>query len=276
MLFMITDTEKEDLVVSNIMIMDYMSYLFVALFGLCFGSFFNVLIYRLPLNQSIIKPNSFCPNCKMEIKWYNNIPLFSYIFLKGKCANCESKISLYYPFVELLTAIITVLLFDKLGFSDAFISITVVFYLLIVLSFIDLEYKAVPDYLLVLIFFASFFAIDTDFLTALENGLIFAGAFIMLDFILTFYIQNIKYKITKDEDLKTQKALGEGDIPIVFVIGMILGIKAGFTAIFLGALSAIIPSIYNILFKKEIETPFIPFLSFGLFIEFIFLLSEGF
>ncbi len=129
---------------------------------------------------------------------------------------------------------------------------------------------------IVTMFLSALFSAGGNFIDAFKNGLIFAGAFIMLDFILTFYIQNIKYKITKDEDLKTQKALGEGDIPIVFVIGMILGIKAGFTAIFLGALSAIIPSIYNILFKKEIETPFIPFLSFGLFIEFIFLLSEGF
>jgi len=151
-----------------------------------------------------------------------------------------------------------------------------VFYLLIVLSFIDFKYKAVPDYLLVFIFISALFAVNNDFVSAFTNGLIFAGAFIMLDFLLTFYIQNIKYKLTKNEDLKHQKALGEGDIPIVFVIGMILGIKAGFTAIFLGALSAIIPSLYNILFKKEIETPFIPYLSFGFFIEFIFLLSEGF
>jgi len=252
------------------------TYLFVALFGLCFGSFFNVLIYRLPLNQSIIKPNSSCPNCKIEIKWYHNIPVLSYVFLRGKCANCQYKISLFYPFVELLTAIITVLLFDKLGFGIEFVSMTIVFYLLIVLSFIDLEYRAVPDYLLVFVFFASFLAVEADFFSALENGLIFAGGFIILDFLLTFYIQNIKYKFTKNEELKEQKALGEGDIPIVFVIGMILGIKAGFAAIFLAALSAIIPSLYNIFFKKEVETPFIPFLSFGLFIEYIFLLSEGF
>jgi leader peptidase (prepilin peptidase)/N-methyltransferase len=171
---------------------------------------------------------------------------------------------------------VTLLLYLKLGLSSEFIFITIVFYLLIVLSFIDLKYKAVPDYLLLLIFVSSLFVIQFDFLNALKNGFIFAGFFIMLDFILSFYIQNIKYKLTKDESLKTQKALGEGDIPIVFVIGAILGIKAGFAAIFLGALCAIIPSIYNIVFKKDIETPFIPYLSLGFFIEFIFLLSEGF
>jgi len=134
----------------------------------------------------------------------------------------------------------------------------------------------VPDYLLVIVFLLSFFTLSENGIEAIKNGFIFAGAFIILDFILTFYIQNIKAKLTKNDDLKEQKALGEGDIPIVFVIGMLLGLKAGFFAIFLGALCAIIPSIYNILFKKEIETPFIPYLSLGFFIEFIFLFSEGF
>jgi leader peptidase (prepilin peptidase)/N-methyltransferase len=222
-----------------------MTILFVGLFALCFGSFFNVLIYRLPLNKSIVKPNSFCPNCNHKIKWYHNIPLFSYFFLRAKCAYCKCKISAFYPIVEFVTLLVTLLLYLKLGLSSEFIFITIVFYLLIVLSFIDLKYKAVPDYLLLLIFVSSLFVIQFDFLNALKNGFIFAGFFIMLDFILSFYIQNIKYKLTKDESLKTQKALGEGDIPIVFVIGAILGIKAGFAAIFLGALCAIIPSIYQ-------------------------------
>ena len=255
-----------------------MIYIFICLMGLCFGSFFNVLIYRLPLGQSIILPNSFCPNCKSPISCYHNIPIVSYFLLKAKCSQCKSEISFIYPLVELLTAVITLILFVQLGFSTEFFTSAIVFYLLIVLSFIDLKYKAVPDYLLVIIFFASLFASyfnSMDFLTALKNGFIFAGAFIILDFLLTFYIQNIKYKMTKDESLRTQKALGEGDIPIVFVIGMILGIKAGLAAIFLGAILAIIPSLYNIIFKKEIETPFIPYLSLGFFIEFIFLFSNS-
>lgn len=250
--------------------------IFIFLYGLAFGSFLNVLIYRLPLQKSIIKPNSMCPNCQKKISWYHNIPLLSYVLLRGKCANCKAKISFVYPAVELLTAIITFLLFSKLGLNLDFFATTMVFYLLIVLSFIDIRYKAVPDYLLIMVLFTSFFAIQTNFLTALQNAFIFAGAFILLDFILTFYIQNIKYKFTKDESLKTQKALGEGDIPIVAVIGAILGIKAGFTAIFLGALFAILPSLYNLIFKKDIETPFIPYLSLGFFMEFIFLFSKGF
>lgn len=248
-----------------------MLYFFIILFGLTFGSFLNVLIYRLPLQQSIVKPNSCCPHCTKKIFWYHNIPLISYVFLKGKCANCGENISFVYPFVEFLTSIVTVLLFWKLGITTEFFFSTLLFYILIVLSFIDIKYKAVPDYLLILVFTVSFFATDTDLLTALKSAFIFAGAFVLLDFILTFYIQNIKYKITKDENLKTQKALGEGDIPIVAVIGVMLGIKAGFIAIFFGAIFAIIPSVYNLIFKKDIETPFIPYLSLGFFVEFVFL-----
>ena len=99
--------------------------------------------------------------------------------------------------------------------------------------------------------------------------LIFAGGFALLELIVTFYIQNVKAKITKNKDLETQSALGEGDIPIAGVIGGLLGLHLGISAIFLAALRALSLSIYNLLFKKEIETPFIPFLSLGLFITFI-------
>src|SRR6056297_1063067 len=80
----------------------YFSILFFV-FGLIFGSFFNVLIYRIPVNKSLFKPSSHCINCGNSLKWYMNIPVFSYIFLKGKCYYCGAKISLIYPSVELIT-----------------------------------------------------------------------------------------------------------------------------------------------------------------------------
>jgi leader peptidase (prepilin peptidase)/N-methyltransferase len=137
------------------------------------------------------------------------------------------------------------------------------FYTLIVLSLIDLKYKAVPDYLLIIA------VILTIFVGDLTNILIFAGGFVLLELALTFYIQNVKAKITKNKDLETQSALGEGDIPIAGVIGGLLGLHLGISAIFLATLLALLLSIYNLLSKKEIETPFIPFLSLGLFITFI-------
>jgi len=225
-----------------------------------------MLIYRLPLNISLIDPKrSICPSCNHTIKWYENIPLLSYIFLKGRCSKCKTNISIVYPIVELLSAIITMLLFIKLGLTSQFILITILFYLLILLSFIDLKYKAVPDYLLILILINAFFIPDFSF----QSALIFAGASVLLELFVTFYIQNIKYKFTKDESLKEQRAMGEGDIPILAIIGGLLGIKFGISAIFLAAILAIIPSLLNNIIKKDIETPFIPFLALGFFIIYI-------
>jgi len=95
------------------------------------------------------------------------------------------------------------------------------------------------------------------------------GGFVLLELILTFYIQTIKAKITKNKDLENQRALGEGDIPIAGVIGGLLGIQLGVSAIFLAAIIALFPAVYSLVSKQEIETPFIPFLSLGLFITFI-------
>jgi len=240
--------------------------LIILTFGLIFGSFLNMLIYRLPLDISLINPKrSICVDCKTQIKWYENIPLFSYIFLKGRCSNCKNKISIIYPIVESITAVVTLLLFMKIGLNLDFFLYLILFYLLIILSFIDFEFKAVPDYLLIFALITAFFIDNFDF----KSMLIFTGGFVLLEIFITFYIQNIKAKILKDETLKTQKAMGEGDIPIIAILGGILGIELGLIAIFLSAILAIIPSLINSIIKKEIETPFIPFLAIALFLVFI-------
>ena len=238
--------------------------------GLIIGSFLNMLIYRLPLGISLLNPKrSFCPNCNTQIKWYENIPVISYCILKGKCSHCKEKISIIYPIVEIISAIVTFLIFYKNGFNYGFIITALLFYILITLSFIDFKYKAVPDYLLITALLLALNAPHLTLSTTLQNAMLFAGAFALLELFITFYIQNIKAKITKNEDLKNQKALGEGDIPIAAAIGALLGIKLGIAAIFLGAIFAIIPSIYNIVRHKNIETPFIPYLSLGLFVTYI-------
>ena len=239
-------------------------YIIVFIIGLIFGSFLNVLIYRLPLEISLFKPlGSICSHCQHRIKWHENIPVLSYLFLKGKCSNCSKPISIVYPFVELTTALVTLLLYMNYWLNWELIVTIALFYTLIVLSFIDLKYKAVPDYLLIVA------VILTIIVGDLTNILIFAGGFVLLELVITFYIQNVKAKITKNKDLETQSALGEGDIPIAGVIGGLLGLHLGISAIFLATLLALLLSIYNLLSKKEIETPFIPFLSLGLFITFI-------
>ncbi len=256
---MILENEREDLEV------------FSFIFGLCIGSFLNVLIIKLPKNESIFtKDRSKCPSCNHLIFWYHNIPLFSYLYLKAKCSYCGAKISFQYFIVELLSAIITLALFIKLGLNQEFIFMCLLSYVLIMLSFIDLKYKAVPDYLLLIVFILSFSATNFSIIDSFRNAFLFSGAFVLLNFIITFYIQNIKSRILKDENLKTQEALGVGDIPIIALIGIILGVNSGLVAIFLAAFFAIIPAIYSNFVKKDIQTPFIPYLVLGFFTEYFF------
>ena len=239
-------------------------YIIIFIIGLIFGSFLNMLIHRLPSGVSLFKPlGSTCIHCKHSIKWHENIPVFSYLFLKGKCSNCSKPISIVYPLVELTTALVTLLLYMNYSPNWELIVTIALFYTLIVLSFIDLKYKAVPDYLLIIAVMLAVIIGD------LIDILIFAGGFVLLELVITFYIQNVKAKITKNKDLETQSALGEGDIPIAGVIGGLLGLQLGISAIFMAAVVGLLLSIYNLLSKKEIETPFIPFLSLGLFITFI-------
>ncbi|PUE64475.1 prepilin peptidase [Arcobacter caeni] len=244
--------------------------LFSFIFGICIGSFLNVLILRLPQNESLMTARSHCPKCNHVIYWYHNIPLFSYLFLLGKCSYCGTKISFLYFFIELISGIITLALFLKLGLNQEFIFMVLLSYVLITLSFIDFKYKAVPDYLLLIVFILSLIATNFSIIEAFKNAFLFTGAFVLLNFVITFYIQNIKSRILKDESLKTQEALGEGDIPIIAMMGIILGINGGLIAIFLAAIFAIIPAIYSNFVKKDIQTPFIPYLVLGFFTEYFF------
>ena len=175
-----------------------------------------------------------------------------------------------YFIVELISAILTTALYFKLGFSQEFLLMIILCYLLIVLSSIDLKYKAVPDYLLLLVLVLSFFATNLSVFESFKNAFLFSGAVVLLNFVVTFYIQNIKSRILKDETLKEQVALGEGDIPIIAMIAVILGATGGVFAIFLGAFFAIIPSIYSNILKKDIQTPFIPYLVLGFLTEYFF------
>ncbi len=240
--------------------------IFILIVGLIVGSFLNMLIFRLPLGISLLNPKrSVCPKCNTQIKWYENIPVISYLYLQGRCSNCKEKISLGYPFVELLTALLLTILYVKLGVTIEFFIIGFIFSTLIVLSAIDLKYKAVPDYLLLIVLVGSVFTQEFSYLYCF----VFAGAATLLEFFVSFYIQNIKAKLYKDESLKEQKALGEGDIPIFALIGGVLGLHLGVVAIFLAALFAIIPSLMNKIKNNDFELPFIPFLALGFVVVYL-------
>lgn len=226
-----------------------------------------MLQYRLPLEKSLVNPKrSFCPNCGTPLKWYENIPLLSYLLLRGKCHTCKEEVSKTYLIIELTTALITLGLYLKFGLSLDFFIILFVSYTLILLAFIDLKHKAVPDYLLVIVLVSGAFYSEFSYLYCL----VFAGVGVLLDFFVSFYIQNIKIKFVNDERLKEQKALGEGDIPIFALVGGILGLQLGIIAIFVSAVLALIPALLSNIIKGDKELPFIPFLSLGLFLTLFF------
>ena len=122
--------------------------LLTSILGLIFGSFLNVCIYRIPIKISIITPRSFCPHCKEQITWWQNIPLLSFIILRGKCHYCHRKISWRYPLVELLTGIISMILFLEFGLTHILIFYLLLFYTLIAISFIDISHQVIPNKIL--------------------------------------------------------------------------------------------------------------------------------
>lgn len=228
--------------------------IFIVIFGAVIGSFLNVVIARVPENKSIVFPASHCPHCKESLKWYHNIPIFSFIFLRGKCGFCSSKISIQYPLIELITALIAVVIYIKLGATLLALIVFIMFALLIALAIIDLIYLAVPDSIN---FLALFFAIAAGYFTleTISNAFIVAGGLSLLRMFMSFILK--------------KEAMGEADIILGATMGAFLGIKGAMIALFLASLVAIAPAIVRR--KKGIEeTPFIPFLVVGIFLAFLF------
>src|SRR3989338_8508959 len=122
-----------------------MTFMLIFLFGLAIGSFLNVCIYRMPKNESIVSPGSRCISCKKPIPWYDNIPLLSYVLLRGRCRSCRAKISPRYFFVELISALCFLILFMHFRFDYIFWIYSLLASGLIVIAFIDLEFQVIPD-----------------------------------------------------------------------------------------------------------------------------------
>ncbi len=222
---------------------------FIFLFGVSFGSFLNVIIYRVPEGINILFPNSHCPICKNSLKWYHNIPIVSWLFLKGECAFCYTKISVKYPLVELITGLIWVSIYSKLGLVWYMPFVAISFSLLLALTMIDFKYYAVPDSIN---FAALFFAlINSHFLISIKDAAIAALALFILG-----------YSVSK---LAKKESLGEADVIVAATMAALLGFPAFFVAMFLAAILAIIPS----LMAKDTMVPFVPFLSLATLITYL-------
>ena len=237
--------------------------LYIAFFilGSLWGSFSNVCIYRLPNNGNVAKGRSFCPNCKNKIRWFDNIPFFSYLFLKGKCRQCSKPISFQYFIVELLSAISFVLIFHIYGASITTLLLLILSIFFIIIFFIDLKHFIIPNVLtfplMVIGFLKSFDpnlnqTIFPNYINSLIGGL-FGYSIIWL--IIFFY-----------KKVRKKEGMGLGDAKLMAVIGFWFGwISIPFT-IFISstvALVLVVPSLINQSRKMSSEIPFGPYIIIG-------------
>ena len=236
--------------------------LLLFILGSIIGSFLNVCIYRLPLKLSLWKPGSFCPHCKKHITLWNNIPIISYLLLKGKCAHCKNAIAVHYILVEVLTGIVTVLSYEYYGLSNMFIIYSVFMYFLIVIGFIDLKTRLIYNSVLVSLLFFAIIAQTvspfTQWQIALLGMLTGGGAMLLVSF-----LGKVLFK---------KESLGMGDVKLAAVAGFFLGWQNILIAIYTGFVFALITMMMiNVVKRTRIVgyIPLGPFLALGI-ITFIF------
>lgn len=237
----------------------------VFVFGTVIGSFLNVLIYRLPIGMDFKKGNSICTSCKHKLNWKDLFPLFSWIFLGGKCRYCKAKISSRYPIVEALNGASYVLVYLFLSGGNAIeglnlklLGYMVVMSALIVVSWIDFEHQIIPDSMWIAIFVGGLFIVGDS----LINGY-FSKEWIISRVIGLFAVSGLFFLIA----FVTQgRAMGGGDIKLMAAVGFVLGWKAVLISLFMSAFFGVFFSIgRKIISKKEMKgvVPFGPFLAMG-------------
>ncbi len=268
---------------------EIVGYIFIFAFGAIVGSFLNVVIHRVPNEESIIFPNSACPKCKQPIKPYDNLPILSWLILGGKCRHCKEKISPRYPAVELLTAALFVLVFWQIGFN-LFLPVCLIFAAaMVALIFIDAEHMILPDVinypllvfaLLVRLIFPLFISaeyftdVHTAPLTYFQSYPIWLVSLIGAVFGATLGGGSLWLVGEIWKRLRGVDAMGLGDVKMMFAVGALLGWKLTFLSIFLGALTGAFAGIIVIYTQKEkdfqAQIPFGIFLGLGSIIALLF------
>ncbi len=245
--------------------MEILISIIIFIYGTVFGSFFNVVGYRLPNGLSLINPKgSFCPNCKHELRWYELIPVLSFLIQKGKCTNCKNKIALFYPLIETLTGILFLSSYLIFGFSTEFvIGLLLSSYFVIVLVS-DGKYMIIPD--TVTLFFG---------ITIIITQILTYGPFETLMYVVNgialFGIIFIFMKITTL--IFKKESLGGGDIKLEFVVGLSIGLVNGLFSIFIGSLIALPMALINQKRNKTNVIAFGPFLLLGALLIYFFKLD---
>lgn len=232
---------------------------FVIVTGLIVGSFLNVCIYRMPDSKSVVTPRSHCPNCKHLISWYDNIPVLSFLLLKGRCRFCNNKISIRYMIVEVLTSAIFVLIAAQFGITITALIFSILCALMIIATFIDFEHQIIPDEinyggiglgLILSLIFPQLHNTPSRLFSFIDSfsGLIVGG--------LAIYLIGILGKMVFKKE-----AMGGGDVKFLAMIGSFVGwryiIFIFFLAPFFGSFVGII---LKLRYKAEI-IPYAPYLS---------------
>lgn len=238
------------------MLIDNFTLFYSAVLGACIGSFLNVCILRIPEKISIVFPPSSCPKCNYNLKWYDNIPILSFVMLKGKCRNCKTKISFQYPLVEIIASLFAILSVYYFSFSLKALAVFIFAAVLLVISFIDLKHKIIPDVISLpgIPFFLTlgYFVCKIPFLELILGIIIGGGSLYLIAFLY--------YLLTKKD------GMGGGDIKLLAMIGAFLGYKGVFFTIFASSIiGTTIGIIYMLISKKDMKfaVPFGPFLSMG-------------
>jgi leader peptidase (prepilin peptidase)/N-methyltransferase len=237
---------------------DFLAFWQVLMFclGCCLGSFFNVVIYRVPHGKSIVSPGSHCPQCQNPIPAYDNIPLLSFLLLRGRCRFCGARISWRYPMVELLAGVMVLLLFRRYGWQSQFFVELIFSSALLVIFFIDLDTMLIPDVIslpgIAIGFAASFLTPRLSWLDSL-TGILLGGGL--------FYAIAIGYQW-----FRGQEGLGGGDIKLLAMIGAFLGWSGVVFTILVSSMTGAVVGLIAMRRSKEgfsTMLPFGPFLALG-------------
>ncbi|WP_175615026.1 prepilin peptidase [Piscibacillus halophilus] len=233
-------------------------YLYITILGLILGSFYNVVGLRVPLKKSIVSPPSHCPDCKKQLRAYELIPFISYVFQKGKCRHCHTRISWTYPFFEVLTAGLFILAFFHIGFQLELLMAWIFVSLLIIITITDVHYQLIPNR--ILLFFLILIVplrlmIQTDpWYDAFLGGIVGFG--------LLFLIA-----------LLSKGGMGGGDIKLFGVIGLVLGLQGTLITLFLATLLGAFIGCILMLFgkvKKGVPFAFGPFIAAAAIITYFY------
>jgi leader peptidase (prepilin peptidase) / N-methyltransferase len=231
----------------------FTAFLFFIL-GACLGSFGNVVIARYPAGESVVRPRSRCPKCKQPIKAHDNIPILSWLMLRGRCRNCEKSISPRYPAVELICGILFAALYLKLGLTVTLAECLIFGWGVVIASFIDLDHRILPDVLtlsgIVVGLLGALVNPDRGFAEALI-GVLAGGGFLWL----VAYVYSV---------IRKEEGMGGGDIKLLGWIGAVLGWKSVIFTVLVSCLSgSLVGGIYAATQKSGMKTaiPFGPFLA---------------